>query len=146
MIPLNRMKSNNKCDLWDLGPQVAPKAPPAPEAPDKAKFKNAAEFAAAELEYEDNCELYKSALRRFTEAKKAHLEWLEQKGGPIKVEFWGPDANEAFERDPGRFVLDLPKGLKPGKAQIEAEARAREADEEIRQARSKDPLHAGAAA
>jgi len=146
MIPLERIKLNGKVDMWDLGPQVAPKPPAAPEAPDKAKFKNAMEFAAAELEYEDAIETYKDQLRAYSAAKKAHHEWIAQKGGPIKVEFWGIDATEAMQIEPDRFKLDLPKGMKPGKAQLEADEMAKETAEEIRQARKKDPLHAGAAA
>lgn len=144
MIPLNRVKLNGKIDLWDLGPQVEPKPPAAPEAPD-TKLKGA-ELAAAELEYEDACELYKFALRRYTAAKRDHLAWLEQKGGPVKVELWGVDAAEAMKIEPDRFKLDLPKGAKAGRAQREAEELAAIQADEIRQARSKDPLHAGAPA
>lgn len=144
MIPLNRVKLNGKIDLWDLGPQVAPKAPAAPDAPD-AKLKGP-DLAAAELEYEDQCEIYKSHLRAYTAARKAHLEWKEQKGGPVKVELWGADATHAMEIEPDRYKLDLPKGAKPGKAQLEAEEMARLEAEELRQARSRDPLHSGAMA
>lgn len=144
MIPLNRVKLNGKIDLWDLGPQIEPKPPAAPDAPD-TKLKGA-ELAAAELEYEDACEIYKSQLRDYTAARKAHIEWIRQKGGAIKVELWGVDARHAIETEPKRFMLDLPKGTKPGKAQIEAEEMARLEADELRQARSRDPLHSGAMA
>jgi hypothetical protein len=143
-IPFNRVKLNGKVDLWDLGPQVEPKPPAAPDAPD-AKLKGA-ELAAAELEYEDACELYKGQLRAYSAARKAHLAWKDEKGGPVKVEMWGVDARHALENWPDRFKLDLPKGTKPGRAQAEAEEMERVAADEIRQARSKDPLHSGAAA
>lgn len=143
-IPLNRIKNNGKIDLWDLGPQVAPKAPAPPVEPD-AKLKGP-ELAAAELEYEDQCEIYKGRLRAYTAARKAHLDWIEQKGGPIKVELWGADARHALEVEPDRYKLDLPKGAKPGKAQLEAEEMAQIEADELRQARSKDPLHSGAMA
>lgn len=144
MIPLNRVKLNGKVDLWDLGPQVAPKAPDAPAAPD-TKLKGP-DLAAAELEYEDQCEIYKGHLRAYTAARKAHLEWKDQKGGPVKVELWGADARHAMEVEPDRFKLDLPKGSKPGKAQAEADEMARIEADELRQARSRDPLHSGAMA
>ena len=143
MIPLNRVKPNGKVDLWDLGPQVAPKPPAAPKEPDKDKLKGA-ELAAAELEYEDACELYKGELRAYSAARKAHLEWRESKGGPLKVEMWGIDARHAMEVESDRFVLDLPKGMKPGKAQLEAEELAKIEAEELRRARASDPMHAGA--
>lgn len=145
MIPYQRVKPNGKVDLWDLGPQVGPKPPAAPPAPDATKLKGA-ELAAAEVEYEDACERYKDELRDYTAARKAHARWSIEKGGPIKVELWGVDARHAMETEPDRFKLDLPKGMKPGKAQQEAEERAAAEAEELRQARSRDPLHAGAAA
>lgn len=143
MIPLNRVKPNGKVDLWDLGPQVAPKAPPAPAEPDKAKVKGA-ELAAAEIEYEDACELYKGHLRAWTQARKSHLEWKEEKGGPVRVELWGIDARHAMETDADRFMLDLPKGMKPGRAQQEAEEMQQAEAAELRRARASDPMHSGA--
>ncbi len=142
LIPLNRVKPNSKVDLWDLGPQVAPKPPPAPAEPD-SKLKGA-ELAAAELEYEDACEIYKGELRAYTAARKAHLEWKQNKDGPIKVELWGVDATHAMATDPDRFVLDLPRGMKPGKAQIDAEEMEKTAAEDVRRARASDPMHSGA--
>lgn len=142
MIPQHRVKLNGKVDLWDLGPQVEPKAPEAPEPPsDKLK---GAELAAAEIEHEDALERYKDELRAYTVARKAHREWGDVKGGPVKVEFWGADARHAIEVEPARYKLDLPKGMKPGKAQAEAEEMAKAEEEEIKQARSRDPLHSGA--
>lgn len=144
MIPYQRVKPNGKVDLWDLGPQVPPKAPPAPEKPDE-KLKGA-ELAAAEVEYEDACDRYKDDLRDYTTARKSHAAWARDKGGPIKVELWGVDARHAMETEPDRYKLDLPRGMKPGKAQAEAEKAAELEAEELRQARSRDPMHAGAAA
>jgi hypothetical protein len=138
-IPLNRMKRNGKFEVWDLGPQVAPKAPPAPDGPDQ-KLKGA-ELAAAELEYEDACEAYKDKLRAYTAARKAHREWQEEKGGPIKLEMWGCDLRNALAVEPDRYVIDLPKGMKPGRAQIEAEKMEAAEAEEIARARSRDPMH-----
>lgn len=145
-IPRNRIKSNGKVDLWDIGPQVAPKPPDAPIKPDAAKFKHPADLALAEVEFETAIELYKEQLREYAAAKKDHLSFARDKGGPVKVEFWGADVYDAFERAPGRYVLDLPKNLKPGKAQAEAERQAEATAEEIQQAKSKDPMHSGAMA
>lgn len=143
MIPLNRMKSSGKVELWDLGPQFAPKPPAAPEEPDKAKLRGA-ELAAAEVAYEDACDHYRDQLRAYNEARKAHRAWQEKNGGPVKVEFWGVDAREAMELEPDRYILDLPRGARPGKAQLEAEERQAAEIEELKKAASLDPLHAGA--
>lgn len=144
MIPLNRVKNNGKVDLWDLGPQVAPKAPPPPAEPDKAKLKGH-ELAAAELEYEDACEIYKQKLREFTTAKRIYFETQEQNGGPIKVELWGVDARHALEREPDRYKLDLPRGIKAGRAQVEAEQQAEAEADAMSRTRASDPQFGGQA-
>lgn len=41
--------------------------------------------------------------------------------GPVKIEMTGILAREALQRDPERFKLELPRGVKPGPAQEEAE-------------------------
>lgn len=138
MIPLHRVKNNGKVEIWDLGPQVEPKPPAAPIEPDATKLKGA-EFAAATVEYEDACERYKSALRTWTASRKAHFAWADDKGGPIKIEMWGVDARWALEKEPARYKLDLPKGARPGKAQIEADERAAVEIEELKRARALDP-------
>lgn len=136
MIPFSRIKKNGKVDLWDTGP-TRPVAPEAPSAVD-AKLKGA-ELAAAEVEYEDACERYKQRLRDFTAAKVAFANWQDEKGGPIKVELWGIDARHAMEVEPIRFKLDLPRNVKPGKAQIEAEEMALAEAGALEQARARDP-------
>lgn len=141
-IPLQRMKPNGKVDLWDTGP-TRPLPPVAPKEPDLSKLKDA-ELALAQVQHEDALEAYKNALRRYGEQKQEHAAWHAENGGPLKVELWGVDARWALEtsdpnsklcKHPGRYVVDLPRGVKPGKAQIaademakaEAEARARQA-------------------
>src|ERR1700675_1666530 len=122
MDPLERrIKKNGKVDLWDCGPQ-RPLAPEAPVEPD-AKLKGA-DLAAAQVEHEDACERYKQQLRDFAAAKRAYLEWHDAMGGTIKVELRGIDARHAMEVEPDRFKLDLGRGQKPGRAQVEAEERA----------------------
>lgn len=136
-IPLHRVKNNGKVDIWDLGPQVAPKPPAAPDEPD-ARLKGG-ELAAAQVAYEDACEAYKDQLRDYNERRKAHRAWHEEKGGPVKQEFWGVDATFAMEREPERYKLDLPRGTKPGAAQLAAEERAEVEIEELKRARALDP-------
>jgi hypothetical protein len=137
MNPIERrLKKNGKVDVWDTGPS-RPVAPNEPEAPD-AKLKGA-ELAAATVEHEDACERYKQELRDFTTAKKAYAEWHGVNGGPLKVELWGIDARHAMDVDPDRFKLDLPRGVKPGKAQVEAEEMAAAEAEGLDRARESDP-------
>jgi hypothetical protein len=120
-IPHNRVKPNQHVDLWDMGP-TRPEPPKPPAEPDKAKLKGA-DLAAAEVEYEDAMDRYKDALRGWTAAKKSHRDWHDEMGGPRKVEHWAADARHALTAEPDRWKLDLPKGMKPGQAQIEAEER-----------------------
>jgi hypothetical protein len=138
MNPLERrIKRNGKVDLWDCGPS-RPAAPEAPAAPDAAKLKGA-DLAAAQVAHEDACELYKKQLRAYSAAKVAFAEWQETKGGPVKVELWGVDARHAMEVEPDRFKLELPRGVKPGRAQIEAEQLAEAEADALNQARASDP-------
>lgn len=46
--------------------------------------------------------------------------------GPVKLERTAIIAREALQRDPERFKLELPRGTKPGPAQVAAETRAAE--------------------
>jgi hypothetical protein len=130
------IKPNNKVDLWDFGPQRAGE-PVEPQKPDE-KLKGA-EKAAAEVEYEDALDLYKDQLRAWSASRKANKAWHEEKGGPVKVELWAIDARHAMEVEPLRYRLDLPKSVKPGRAQLEAEENARAEAEALERARSTDP-------
>lgn len=56
--------------------------------------------------------------------------------GPVKIEFTTILAREALVRDAERFQFNLPRGMKPGPAQIAAEARAAE---ELDQAAAEPP-------
>lgn len=47
-------------------------------------------------------------------------------GGPVKLERTAILAREALAYDPDRYVLTLPRGMKPGPLQEEAEERERE--------------------
>lgn len=135
-IPHNRVKPNQKVDLWDLGPQNAD-GPQPPEKPD-AKLKGA-ELAAAEVEYEDAMLVYKDQLRAWSASRKDKRDWDDKNGGPRKIELWAADARHAMEVDPKRYVLDLPKGQKPGKAQVEAEEAAAKEQEALERDVAADP-------
>lgn len=135
-IPLHRVKPNSKVDIWDLGPK-RPEAPKEP-TPVDAKLKGA-ELAVAQVEYEDAFELYKSELRAYTALKREHQRWHGMNGGPVKVELWGADATHAIAVEPDRYKLDLPKNMKPGKAQLDAEEMARAEGLELAAIRERDP-------
>lgn len=137
-FPRSRIKQNGKVDLWDLGPQRAA-APQAPKAPDLDKIKDAADRALAEVEHEDAIEKHKHHLRAYGAAKREHQRWHEENGGPVKVELWAVDAKHALEVDGARYKLDLPKGAKPGAAQVEADQKAEAEKDAIDRARSSDP-------
>jgi hypothetical protein len=133
-IPLHRVKPNGKVDLWDLGPS-RPVPPTAPTEVD-GKLKGH-EQALAQIEYEDSMEAYKRGLRLYSATKRAFDLWHEMNGGPVKIEFWGVDARGALDHE--RFKLDLPRGLKPGKAQVEAEEMAKAEGAELAALRERDP-------
>lgn len=61
--------------------------------------------------------------------------------GPVQIVRTGILAREALNRDPERYVLTLPKGSKPGPAQIEAEERARDEADEANAERNADPVY-----
>lgn len=130
------IKPNDHVDLWDLGP-VRPVPPEAPiEVDEKLKGH---ELALAKIQYEDGFEVYKTDLRAFGEARKHFTEWHKKNGGPLKVELWSTDAVHALTVDPERYKLELPKGMKPGTAQVESDERAARGAQELNEARENDP-------
>lgn len=136
MIPANRVKPNSKVDIWDLGPE-RPTAPKEPEAVNE-KLKGA-DLAIAQVEYEDAIDLYKSELRAYAALKREHERWHRENGGPMKIELWGIDARHAIDGWPDRYKLDLPRGQKPGAAQIAAEKMAEAEGLDLAAARDRDP-------
>lgn len=124
--------------VWDIGPvRVVP--PTAPVAPVESKELKGADFQVALIEYEDALEAYRVDLRAYGEAKKHLVAWHRANGGPLKVSMWSTDAVHALTTDPERYFLELPKGLKPGKAQAENDRIAEMTEAELNEAREKDP-------
>ena len=132
------VKKTDHVDLWDIGP-VRVAAPVAPTAPVESKDLKGADLALAQIHYEDALEDYKLALRSYGAAKQAFAKWQQINGGPRKVELWSTDAVHALTADPERYFLELPKGMKPGRAQTEADARAAMTEQELIDEASKDP-------
>lgn len=134
------VKGNDHVDLWDLGPK-SPVAPEVPKQPDD-KLKGA-ELALAQIHYEDAMADYKDALRVWGKAKVDYQDWRRTFNGPAKVNhpdgMWSTDAVHALTVDPDRYFLELPKGVKPGKTQAEADEAAAMSEAELNEAREKDP-------
>jgi len=124
--------------VWDIGP-VRVEAPKAPVEPVESKDLKGADFALAKIHYEDALEQYRTDLRAYGEAKNAYTAWHQNNGGPIKLKQWSTDAVHSLTVDPERYFLELPKGLKPGKAQAEADRIAEMTEAEMQEAREKDP-------
>lgn len=61
--------------------------------------------------------------------------------GPVKLEFTSILAREALQRDPKRFCLVLPKGMKPGKLQDDADERARLDAQTAAEIEASDPAY-----
>ena len=74
---------------------------------------------------------------------KVDLWDIKIDGGPVRVEFTGILAREALQRDPERFMFELPKGIRPGPLQQEADERAAAEQAELEAAQQQDPMHRG---
>ena len=135
-----RTMRNDHCPLWDLGP-VRPTAPVPPTAPVKAG--DDTEFALAQVKYEDGLEDYKKQLRKYGLDKREWDHWRQQVAGPIKIYHWATDVVRMCAEWPERYVLDLPKGIKPGRTQEENEEREANEEYERLTARKNDPQFGG---
>lgn len=132
------VKPNDHVDVWDLGPKRV-HAPIAPTEPVESKDLKGADLALARIHYEDDLEAYRAELRIYGAAKVEFRKWHDQHGGPVKASLWSTDAKHAINAESERYVLDLPKGVKPGKAQEEADRVAAMSEHELQEARDKDP-------
>lgn len=130
------IKGDDHVDLWDIGPKP-PVAPVVPKLPDAAL--KGPELALAQIHYEDAMADYKDELRAWGKAKIDYQNWRRNFGGPVKVNLWSTDAVHALNTDPDRYALELPKGLKPGKMQAEADEAAAMSETELQEARDRDP-------
>lgn len=108
--------------LWDLGPR-RPAMPTPAEAP--TGNEGTVEHDLAMLEFEQNAERqYQDALQAYRRAKKEWDDFERRQGGPVEIEMWSVNAREAMERDPERYVLELPPGLRPGHGHADNQRRA----------------------
>lgn len=129
--------------IWDLGPQ-APKAPAKPEPP-KGKDGDP-DYELAKVEFEHALAIYREDLLAYGRQTKEYREWKKRDGGPVQIDLWTVDANEAMRRDPDRYVKSLPRGTKPGRAHFENLEREKAREEDLEADRKRDPQFGGAAA
>ena len=132
------VRGDDHVELWDVGPKPAV-APTAPMPPIESKELKGADLALAQIHFEDAMADYKDALRAYGKAKIDYQAWRREYGGPVKKPVWSTDAVHALEVEPERYFLELPKGVKPGKAQAEADEAAAMSEAELIEAREKDP-------
>ena len=65
---------------------------------------------------------------------------LEAAGGPVQLIMRTVNAKDALRRDPNRYVLKLPRGIKPGPAQAELEQRNRDEASDFAALAARDPV------
>lgn len=132
------VKANDHVELWDIGPKP-PEAPKPPVAPVESKDLKGPDLALAVIHYEDAMADYKDALRAYGKSKVDYQDWRRKFNGPVKIDVWSTDAVHNLNIEPERYFLELPKGVKPGKAQAEADEAAAMTEAQLNEAREKDP-------
>ena len=65
---------------------------------------------------------------------------LKADNGPLQLIMRSVNARDALARDPERYVLKLPRGVKPGPAHLEAEARRKEEANDYASIAARDPV------
>jgi hypothetical protein len=143
VIHFNDIKASGFVDLWDLGPEK-PTAPAKPVFECKAK-EGTPDYDVARAEFKETLEKYEADLAAYRRSKREFDHWHQHVGGPKKVEMWPVDARTVLERQANgqhsdlRYHKHLPKGMRPGKAQVEAEERAAAEAEARKQDMDRDP-------
>jgi hypothetical protein len=130
------IKPNGMVEIWDLGP-VRPVPPDPPVEPKKTG--RGADDAVAMQNYEDALTDYKRDLARYARDKREFDDHRLNVAGPIKDECWPHEGNHRIEVQSERWAKDLPPGMKPGRAHIEAEAIAAKRAEETAKIKERDP-------
>lgn len=82
--------------LWDIGPE--PPRPPAKPVAPKGKDGDP-EFELAKVEFEEQIDVYRQALKAFKLAREDYADWHGRNGGAIEIDFWSCDAADALGRD-----------------------------------------------
>lgn len=129
--------------VWDLGPD--PPQPPKPPETPRGKDGDP-DYELAKLHYVQALEGYKLDLFAYGRQRDEYQAWQREKGGPVELERWGVEVEEAIARDPKRYRRELPKGMKPGRAHFENLERQRTRADELAEDRRRDPQFGGAMA
>lgn len=150
-------------ELWYLGPE-RPRPPQQPQSPfpdEAVKFRNTGEaFLERPTTAEEDLALdrYSEAVHKYRRRDLPHYKrlrdeydaWQENTGGPVKVLLWAVDAKILLERQakgdlPTRYHKILPRNVRPGHLQREADRRAEIEAEQRQRDVERDP-HFGAQA
>lgn len=123
--------------IWDLGPK-APVIPAKPALPEGKEGTPAHDLAL--IEFEGELASYKTALTAYGAEKKAFAEWHATYQGPYLFETHSVNAREAIQIEPERYMVDLPKGRKPGKWHQEQVQREADQRRTFAQTVARDPV------
>lgn len=156
-LAFTKITSNNEVDnqsmivvLWDLGPSKP--VPPERPTPPKGEIGDPLHDLAV-IEFKQELEDYEAALKTFRQAKTEFADFQKRYGGPIEIERYSCDAQDALDRDSKRYVISsrtrgheklknrgLPIGVKPGHGQDENMRRRAEGEADLEQLRRADPV------
>lgn len=65
---------------------------------------------------------------------------LGAEDGPVQIEMRSVNARDALQRDPKRYVIKLPRGVKPGPAHHREEERKRQEMADFAEVVKRDPV------
>lgn len=123
--------------IWDLGP-TEPEAPVKPELP-KGK-EGSPEYDLALIDFRGDLANYETALKAYGQAKKDFAAWHKTYAGPYQIEMYSVNAREAIQIEPTRYMIDLPKGRKPGKFHAEEQQRLKDERDSFAKMIKRDPV------